>query len=84
MLGLFGRLFSFVQKDVEEKEKILIDLHKGKPDNYQTVGRMINAECAAGKKPKELGCRTLLRLHRFLSYSIPPPTQGEVIETRVL
>lgn len=67
MFPLLGRLFSFVQKDVEEKEQILMKLHAANENGYETVGKMIATECGDSSKPQELGCRTLLRLHRCVS-----------------
>lgn len=60
-----GRLFQFVEKDVAEKEAILYGYVTGVDgQNYKTVRQMVAFEAQAAYKPD--GCRTLLRLHRFV------------------
>uniref|UniRef100_A0A0R3S028 GLTP domain-containing protein n=1 Tax=Elaeophora elaphi TaxID=1147741 RepID=A0A0R3S028_9BILA len=66
---LLSKGFSFVEKDLLEKEKILHELHAVDPVHYETVNSMISWECRSGT-PSEKGSRTLLRLHRALLFII--------------
>ncbi|CAG9537770.1 unnamed protein product [Cercopithifilaria johnstoni] len=66
---LLSKGFSFVEKDLLEKEKILHELHAADPAHYDTVNSMVSWECRSGA-PSEKGSRTLLRLHRALLFIV--------------
>ncbi|KAK0426221.1 hypothetical protein QR680_009596 [Steinernema hermaphroditum] len=71
LFGVLGIIFKFVEKDVADKEGILANLIEKDVDAYRTVASMISHEVEApGMPPKELGSRTLLRLHRALEFVI--------------
>ncbi|VDO22611.1 unnamed protein product [Brugia timori] len=67
--SLLNKGFSFVEKDLLEKEKILHELHVADPAHYDTVNSMVSWECRLGA-PFEKGSRTLLRLHRALLFIV--------------
>ncbi|VDK71943.1 unnamed protein product [Onchocerca ochengi] len=67
--SLLSKGFSFVEKDLLEKQKILHELHVVDPAHYDTVNSMVSWECRSGA-PSEKGSRTLLRLHRALLFIV--------------
>ncbi|VBB31936.1 unnamed protein product [Acanthocheilonema viteae] len=66
---LLGKGFSFVEKDLLEKEKILHELHATDPVHYDTVNSMVSWECRSGASSEKV-TTTLLRLHRALLFVI--------------
>uniref|UniRef100_A0A915PZT4 Glycolipid transfer protein domain-containing protein n=1 Tax=Setaria digitata TaxID=48799 RepID=A0A915PZT4_9BILA len=69
LFSLLSKGFSFIENDLLEKEKILMNLHTSDPIHYDTVNKMVSWECRSGE-PSEKGSRTLLRLHRALLFII--------------
>ncbi|TPP39635.1 Glycolipid transfer protein domain-containing protein 1 [Fasciola gigantica] len=75
LLSFFGRLFYFVNRDVEQKLCILYEYYSSTPVEYKTIKTMIKYEYEIGvtgvtKNRQNIGCRTLLRLHRALLFVI--------------
>uniref|UniRef100_A0A1I8A6V7 GLTP domain-containing protein n=1 Tax=Steinernema glaseri TaxID=37863 RepID=A0A1I8A6V7_9BILA len=70
LFGVLGIIFKFVEKDVADKEGILARLLEKDGVSYRTVGSMLAHEVEPGKAPKDLGARTLLRLHRALEFVV--------------
>lgn len=46
--SLLSKGFSFIEKDLSEKEKILHELHVADPTHYDTVNSMVSWECRSG------------------------------------
>uniref|UniRef100_A0AC34QIS2 Glycolipid transfer protein domain-containing protein n=2 Tax=Panagrolaimus sp. JU765 TaxID=591449 RepID=A0AC34QIS2_9BILA len=70
LFDILGMIFSFVESDVKDKREILKKLHNDDVANYSTVRSMINHEMDTEGKPKNIGARTLLRLHRALEFIV--------------
>ncbi|VDP31575.1 unnamed protein product [Echinostoma caproni] len=71
LLPYFGKLFYFVNRDVEQKLRILYEYHESNPTDYKTINIMTKYEHDLGiTGTKHIGCRTLLRLHRALLFVI--------------
>lgn len=51
---LLSKGFSFVEKDLLEKEKILHELHAADPTHYDTVNNMVSWECRTGAPSKKV------------------------------
>ena len=72
--NLLGSVFGFITSDVKEKIEILRNFRNGhsERDKYERVERMMEHEIEVNKKTEEvlLGSRTLLRLHRALSFTM--------------
>lgn len=67
LFSILGKGFSFVEKDLLEKQNILSSLQVADCAHYGTVDDMVSWECRSGA-PSEKGSRTLLRLHRALLF----------------
>uniref|UniRef100_A0AC35G2L5 Glycolipid transfer protein domain-containing protein n=1 Tax=Panagrolaimus sp. PS1159 TaxID=55785 RepID=A0AC35G2L5_9BILA len=70
LFNILGIIFSFVESDVKEKREILKQLYQQDSQSYKSVNSMVEYEIVPGQKPKQIGCRTLLRLHRALEFLI--------------
>ena len=72
--NLLGSVFGFITSDVKEKIEILRSFRNGHIDRekYEKVEVMIEHEIDVNKKTSQvlLGSRTLLRLHRALSFTM--------------
>lgn len=72
--SLLGSVFGFITSDVKEKIEILRNFRNGHGDRqkYEKVEKMMEHEIDVNKKTNEalLGSRTLLRLHRALSFTM--------------
>uniref|UniRef100_A0A0N5AC73 GLTP domain-containing protein n=1 Tax=Syphacia muris TaxID=451379 RepID=A0A0N5AC73_9BILA len=65
---LLGKIFSFVEADVQEKELILDRYCDDDSEHYATIGSMIEWETMDDIPSIKQGSRTLLRLHRALKF----------------
>uniref|UniRef100_A0A7E4V4J8 GLTP domain-containing protein n=1 Tax=Panagrellus redivivus TaxID=6233 RepID=A0A7E4V4J8_PANRE len=71
MFHRLGRMFTFVESDVRDKRDILKRLNQSDPEKYATVISMADYEVPEpATKPKDIGARTLLRLHRALDFIV--------------
>ena len=72
--NLLGSVFGFITSDVKEKIEILRNFRNGHSEKhkYETVDGMMRHEIEVHKKTNQalLGSRTLLRLHRALSFTM--------------
>ena len=72
--NLLGSVFGFITSDVKEKIQILRNFRNNhsERDKYETVDEMMKHEMEINKKTNQalLGSRTLLRLHRALSFTM--------------
>ena len=72
--GLLGSVFTFITADVKDKIEILRKFRNGhdEREKYEKVEQMMEHEIDVNKKTKKalLGSRTLLRLHRALSFTM--------------
>lgn len=75
LLSYFGKLFYFVNRDVQKKLCILYEYCSCNAVEYKTVKTMVKYEYDRGvtgsaTNKQYIGCRTLLRLHRALLFVI--------------
>eukprot|EP00794_Sanderia_malayensis_P015403 gene15403-16975_t len=72
--NLLGSVFGFITSDVKEKIEILRHFRSGASyrEQYEKVEKMFTHEIEKNKEAKKglLGSRTLLRLHRALSFTM--------------
>ena len=72
--GLLGSVFGFITSDIKEKIEILRNFRNGHSERnmYERVEKMMEHEIEVNKKTNQvlLGSRTLLRLHRALSFTM--------------
>lgn len=72
--SLLGSVFGFITSDVKEKIEILRNFRNGHTNRheYGNVEKMMEYEIKVNKETNEalLGSRTLLRLHRALSFTM--------------
>uniref|UniRef100_A0A8R1DGU0 GLTP domain-containing protein n=1 Tax=Caenorhabditis japonica TaxID=281687 RepID=A0A8R1DGU0_CAEJA len=71
-IGMLGKIFEFVEKDVREKIDLLRELHTANPDGYQSVLKMVAVEKAdvLPHKNKESGAIAVLHLNRALEFIV--------------
>ncbi|CAI5437402.1 unnamed protein product [Caenorhabditis angaria] len=68
-IKMLGKIFEFVEKDVQEKIILLKALHKENSEHYATVISMVEIE--KGKKmDKHSGCVAILHLNRALEFIV--------------
>ncbi|CAI2294893.1 unnamed protein product [Caenorhabditis sp. 36 PRJEB53466] len=68
-IGMLGKIFEFVEKDVRDKIDLLKELHSADPEGYKTVLTMVEAEKSI-QKGKESGAVAILHLNRALEFII--------------
>ncbi|CAL2027622.1 unnamed protein product [Caenorhabditis brenneri] len=69
-IGMLGKIFEFVEKDVREKIDLLRELHAANPEGYKTVTTMVHSEKPMDKKGKESGAVAILHLNRALEFIV--------------
>ncbi|NP_001380241.1 Glycolipid transfer protein domain-containing protein [Caenorhabditis elegans] len=69
-IGMLGKIFEFVEKDVREKIDLLKELHTANPEGYKTVVALVHSEKPMEKNGKESGAVAILHLNRALEFIV--------------